>query len=143
MTWHTGRLIDHIHLRARNFANTRHFYAAVLESLGIRIEQSGEGWFQVDELFVDAADAKTPPTHIHLAFQARDREMVDAFYSAAISAGGTDNGPPGERHYHPGYYGAFVLDPDGNNIEAVFHGPVRRSAASVELDPVAPEVTRP
>ena len=58
---------------------------------------------------------------------------------AALQAGGTDNGPPGERHYHPGYYGAFVLDPDGNNIEAVFHGPVRRSAASVELDPIAPE----
>lgn len=143
MTWHTGRLIDHVHLRARNFANTRHFYAAVLEVLGIGIEQSGEGWFQVDELFVDAADAKTIPTHVHLAFQARDRAMVDAFYQAALIAGGTDNGPPGERHYHPGYYGAFVLDPDGNNIEAVFHGPVRRSAASVELDPITPEVTRP
>lgn len=135
MTWHTGRLIDHVHLRANNFANTRHFYAAVLGVLGIRIEQSGDGWFQVDELFVDAADAKTIPTHIHLAFQARDRAMVDAFYRAALVAGGRDNGPPGERRYHPGYYGAFVLDPDGNNIEAVFHGPVRRSADSVRLDP--------
>lgn len=139
MTWHTGRLIDHIHLRAQNFVITRHFYTAVLKVLGIRIEQSGEGWFQVDELFVDAADARTVPTHVHLAFQAKDRDTVDAFYRAALAAGGRDNGAPGERHYHPGYYGAFVLDPDGNNIEAVFHGPVRRSAASVELDPIAPE----
>jgi catechol 2,3-dioxygenase-like lactoylglutathione lyase family enzyme len=135
MTWHTGRLIDHVHLRARNFVATRHFYTAVLGVLGLRIDQSGEGWFQVDELFVDAADARTIPTHIHLAFQARDRAMVDAFYKTALAAGGKDNGAPGERHYHPGYYAAFVLDPDGNNIEAVFHGPVQRSAASVELNP--------
>lgn len=134
MTWHTGRLIDHIHLRARNFINTRYFYEQVLAALGSRITTQGEGWFQVDELFVDAADAKTVPTHIHLAFQARDRAMVDAFHQAALSAGGTDNGAPGERHYHPGYYGAFVLDPDGNNIEAVFHGESTRSAASVEIE---------
>ncbi|WP_332688345.1 VOC family protein [Devosia sp.] len=135
MTWHTGRLIDHVHLRAKNFIATRHFYTAVLGVLGLKIDQSGEGWFQVDELFVDAADARTIPTHVHLAFQARDRAMVDAFYKTALAAGGRDNGKPGERHYHPGYYGAFVLDPDGNNIEAVFHGPVQRSAASVELNP--------
>lgn len=134
MTWHTGRLIDHVHLRARNFTNTRYFYETVLAVLGARIDQQGEGWFQVDELFVDAADARTIPTHIHLAFQARDRAMVDAFYKAALAAGGTDNGSPGERHYHPGYYGAFVLDPDGNNIEAVFHGETRRSATSVEIE---------
>ncbi|WP_256061266.1 VOC family protein, partial [Klebsiella pneumoniae] len=54
----------------------------------------------------------------HLAFQARDRDMVDAFYHAALTHGGRDNGAPGERHYHPGYYAAFVLDPQGNNIEA-------------------------
>lgn len=143
MTWHTGRLIDHVHLRVKNVANTRHFYAAALGALGVRIEQSGDGWFQVDELFVDAADAKTIPTHIHLAFQARDRAMVDAFYRAALEAGGTDNGPPGERHYHPGYYGAFVLDPDGNNIEAVFHGPVKRSAASVEMNPITSDIALP
>ena len=143
MTWHAGRLIDHIHLRARNFASTRYFYAAVLETLGLRIDQSGDGWFQVDELFVDAADARTIPTHVHLAFQARDRAMVDAFYQAALTHGGTDNGAPGERHYHPGYYACFVLDPDGNNIEAVFHGPVKRSAESVRLDPMTDAVERP
>jgi catechol 2,3-dioxygenase-like lactoylglutathione lyase family enzyme len=137
MTWHAGRLIDHVHLRARNFANTRFFYQQVLATLGISIEVSGEGWFQIDELFVDAADARTTATHVHLAFQAKDRGMVDAFYQAALRAGGTDNGPPGERHYHPGYYACFVLDPDGNNIEAVFHGPVKRSAASVEMEPLS------
>lgn len=136
MTWHTGRLIDHVHLRARNFTNMRYFYEKVLATLGARIEQQGESWFQVDELFVDAADARTVPTHVHLAFQAKDRAMVDAFYKAALAAGGTDNGRPGERHYHPGYYGAFVLDPDGNNIEAVFHGETKRSAESVEIEPI-------
>ena len=135
MSWHTGRLIDHVHLRARNFASTRYFYEKVLAVLGIPFSASGEGWFQADELFVDAADARTIPTHVHLAFQARDRATVDAFHKAALAAGGRDNGKPGERHYHPGYYAAFVLDPDGNNIEAVFHGPVKRSAESVRMDP--------
>jgi catechol 2,3-dioxygenase-like lactoylglutathione lyase family enzyme len=138
MTWHTGRLIDHVHLRARNFIVTRYFYTEVLATLGIKIEQSGRDWFQVDELFVDAANARTVPTHVHLAFQARDRDMVDAFYKAALKSGGTSNGPPGERDYHPGYYAAFVLDPDGNNIEAVCHGPVRRSAESVEFNSATP-----
>ena len=135
MAYHTGRLIDHVHLRAKNFANTRYFYEAVLKVLDIPITARGEGWFQVDELFVDGADARTTPTHIHLAFQAGDRATVDAFHEAALKAGGTDNGPPGERHYHPGYYACFVLDPDGNNIEAVFHGPNTRSAASVTIEP--------
>ena len=76
MTWHAGRLIDHIHLRAHNFVNTRFFYEQALAALGIRIEQKGEGWFQVDELFVDAADARTVPTHVHLAFQAKDRAAL-------------------------------------------------------------------
>jgi catechol 2,3-dioxygenase-like lactoylglutathione lyase family enzyme len=79
---------------------------------------------------------KGPPeaiSHIHLAFQAADRAMVDRWYEAGLAAGGTDNGAPGERDYHPGYYGAFLLDPDGNNVEAVFHGPAERSAASVEV----------
>ena len=136
MTWHVGRLIDHVHLRARDFAAARRFYQAVLATLGRPIEQGGENWFQVDELFVDGAEAGAPPTHIHLAFQTRDRQTVDAFYEAALAAGGRDNGAPGERSYHPGYYACFVLDPDGNNIEAVFHGPAIRSAESVELEPL-------
>lgn len=138
MTWHTGRLIDHVHLRARDFPKARTFYQAVAEALGFTIESQGEDWLQLDELYVDAAarePAASTPTHVHLAFQAKDIEMVDAFYQAALAAGGTDNGAPGERPYHPGYYGAFVLDPDGNNIEAVYHGPSTRSAASVEIEP--------
>ena len=59
--------------------------------------------------------------------------MVDRFYREALAAGGRDNGAPGERPYHPGYYAAFVLDPDGNNIEAVHHGPANRSAGSVKI----------
>jgi len=69
----------------------------------------------------------------HIAFQARDRATVEAFYNAALAAGGKDNGAPGERPYHPGYYAAFVLDPDGNNIEAVYHGEAKRSAPSVHI----------
>ena len=133
MQFHTGRLIDHVHLRARNITNTRYFYEKVLTVLGIPITAKGDGWFQVDELFVDAADARTVPSHVHLAFQAKDRPTVDAFYQAALANGGTDNGAPGERPYHPGYYAAFVLDPDGNNVEVVYHGAARRSAPSVRI----------
>lgn len=135
MTWHTGRLIDHVHLRAHDIAVTRRFYEAVADVLGFRIEQSGDDWFQLDELYINTADAETTPTHVHLAFQAKDRAMVDAFYKAALAAGGMDNGAPGERPYHYGYYGAFVFDPDGNNIEAVFHGPATRSTDAVVITP--------
>ena len=135
MTWHTGRLIDHVHLRARNFEAMKRFYEAVLTALEIPVSASGDGWLQIDELYIDSVDPGSPPSSVHLAFQARDHEMVQAFYRVALAAGGTDNGGPGERHYHPGYYAAFVLDPDGNNIEAVFHGPSKRSAASVEIEP--------
>jgi len=137
MTWHFGRLIDHVHLRAKDLQKSKAFYAGALKPLGIPIAAFGNDWFQADELFVSSADPDGPPTHVHLAFQAKDRETVDAFYAAAMAAGGTDNGKPGERDYHPGYYAAFVLDPDGNNIEAVYHGPSRRSAASVAIEPGA------
>lgn len=136
MTFHRGRLIDHVHLRAKDFAATRRFYEAVAAVLGIPITHSGEGWLALDELYIDAADARTVPTHVHLAFQAEDRAKVDAFHKAALAAGGTDNGKPGERSYHPGYYAAYVLDPDGNNVEAVFHGLNKRSAASVEIEAI-------
>jgi catechol 2,3-dioxygenase-like lactoylglutathione lyase family enzyme len=134
MTFHRGRLIDHVHLRAKDFAKTKKFYEAIAAVLGVKIEPSGQTYMGMDEIWIDAADAQTIPTHVHLAFQAEDEAQVKAFYAAALKAGGTDNGPPGERKYHPGYYAAFVLDPDGNNIEAVFHGPSRRSARSVEIE---------
>jgi catechol 2,3-dioxygenase-like lactoylglutathione lyase family enzyme len=72
-------------------------------------------------------------SRVHLAFQARSEVDVRAFHAQAVAAGGRDNGAPGPRDYHPGYYAAFVLDPDGNNIEVVWHGPHRRSAESVVI----------
>ncbi|HET9204737.1 MAG TPA: VOC family protein [Burkholderiaceae bacterium] len=134
MEFHRGRLIDHVHLRVKDVEASKRFYRAVFESLGLRgIVQDGEGWFQADELYVDRADG--PLSRVHLAFQAADRDTVHAFHKAALAAGGRDNGGPGERAYHPGYFGAFAFDPDGNNIEAVFHGPAQRSAASVVVTP--------
>jgi catechol 2,3-dioxygenase-like lactoylglutathione lyase family enzyme len=134
---HRGRLIDHIQLVVKDLSASQNFYAAVLEVLDIPIGGSGEGFFWADELFVstresDAAQGVLTGRH-HLAFQARDEAMVDAFYIAALGNGGKDNGKPGERPYHPGYYAAFVLDPDGNNIEAVYHGKAKRSAPSVKV----------
>ena len=82
----------------------------------------------------DLAAARRPTGRCHLAFQAKDRAMVDAFHAAGLTAGGRDNGAPGERPYHPGYYAAFLLDPDGNNVEAVYHGEARKSADSVVVE---------
>ncbi|MDB5528751.1 MAG: hypothetical protein JWR51_1854 [Devosia sp.] len=135
MTFHRGRLIDHVHLRAKDLAASKRFYEGALAVLDLEIQASNDEFFYLDELFISTADAETPPTHVHLAFQAKDRATVDAFYKAALAAGGKDNGGPGERFYHPGYYAAFVFDPDGNNIEAVYHGPSTRSAESVQFDP--------
>lgn len=134
---HRGRLIDHIQLVVRDLSASRAFYAAILDVLGVPMGGSSEEYFWADELFVstaesDAAQGRLTGRH-HLAFQAQDRAMVDAFYRAALDHGGKDNGAPGERPYHPGYYAAFVLDPDGNNIEAVHHGDAVRSAASVRI----------
>ncbi|MER8392339.1 VOC family protein [Mesorhizobium sp. M1340] len=137
MELHRGRLIDHLQLVVRDLKASRRFYEAVLNVLGIPIGGAGEDYFWADELFISSPDSpaalgKLTGRH-HLAFQAKDRAMVDAFYKAGLEAGGTDNGGPGERSYHPGYYAAFLLDPDGNNIEAVHHGPAKRSADSVKI----------
>lgn len=134
MRIHTGRLIDHIHLITDHFDDAHRFYRAVLGALGRDIEGVREGAFWCDELYVSTPEAATRgKTHIHLAFQAADRAMVDAFHAAGRAAGGIDGGAPGERDYHPGYYGAFLRDPDGNNVEAVFHGPAERSADAVTI----------
>ena len=137
MELHRGRLIDHIQLVVADLAESRRFYEAILSVVGVPIGGSADDFFWADELFVSSADSiaaagKLTGRH-HLAFQAKDRETVDAFHKAGLAAGGKDNGEPGERPYHPGYYAAFLLDPDGNNIEAVFHGDAERSAASVEI----------
>ena len=138
MELHRGRLIDHIQLVVADVGASRRFYEAVFEVLEIPIGGSADTHFWFDELFVSspdspAAEGKLTGRH-HLAFQARDGATVDAFYKAGLAAGGRDNGAPGVRaNYHPGYYAAFLLDPDGNNIEAVFHGEAERSAPSVEI----------
>jgi catechol 2,3-dioxygenase-like lactoylglutathione lyase family enzyme len=134
---HRGRLIDHVQLVVRDLEASRAFYDAVLDVLQVPMGGEGDGFFWADEFCVSTADSEaaqgklTGPTHV--AFQAADRAMVDAFHKAALAHGGKDNGAPGERAYHPGYYAAFVRDPDGNNIEAVYHGEGKRSAASVKV----------
>jgi catechol 2,3-dioxygenase-like lactoylglutathione lyase family enzyme len=131
--YHLGRLLDHVHLRVADLEASKRFYEAVLGSLGRELTWTGEEAFAADELFVSADGA--PTSGLHLAFQAPDHETVHRFHEAALAAGGRDNGAPGERGYHPGYYAAYVLDPDGTNVEAVVHGPAERSAASVVVRP--------
>lgn len=136
---HRGRLIDHIGMVVRDLSASKTFYAAIFDALNVPMGGEGDGFFWADELFVSTAESEVVQGEgqltgrHHLAFQARDRAMVDAFYDTALAHGGTDNGAPGERSYHPGYYAAFVLDPDGNNIEAVYHGEAIRSSASVRI----------
>src|SRR5687768_6799470 len=136
---HRGRLIDHIQLVVRDLSAARRFYTGIFESLKIPIGGTADDYFWADELFISTSDSKAAQGQLtgrhHLAFQAESRDMVDSFYKAALANGGTDNGSPGERaQYHPGYYAAFVLDPDGNNIEAVYHGEAERSAPSVRIN---------
>jgi len=132
-----GRLIDHVQLVVKDITASRRFYEAVLKVLGVPIGGKAEDYFWADELFISSADSKTAQGKLtgrhHLAFQAADRAAVNAFHEAGLQNGGIDNGAPGERPYHPGYYAAFALDPDGNNIEAVHHGEAKRSAASVTI----------
>jgi len=134
MQYHRGRLVDHVHLRVTDLRASKRFYRALLESLG-RAQgiREGEDFFNADELWIDEADG--PVSRVHLAFQADSPAQVRAFHAAALRAGGRDHGAPGERSYHPGYYAAFVLDPDGNNIEAVHHGPAKKSAESIVITP--------
>ncbi|KAF0132673.1 MAG: Glyoxalase/bleomycin resistance protein/dioxygenase [Xanthobacteraceae bacterium] len=134
---HRGRLIDHIQLVVKDLAASRRFYDAVLAALDIPLGGEADDYFGVDELFISSADSKAAQGHLtgrhHLAFQAKDRATVDAFHKAGLAAGAKDNGAPGIRAYHPGYYAAFLIDPDGNNIEAVYHGEHTRSAPSVKI----------
>jgi catechol 2,3-dioxygenase-like lactoylglutathione lyase family enzyme len=118
-------MIDHMGIRVTDRERSKAFYVAAFEPLGYKMVMDGQ-WgtgFGVHKPDFWLADGK-PNDHIHVAVKAESRAAVDAFYQAAIAAGGTDNGPPGIRaHYHPNYYGAFVRDPDGHNIEAVCHKP--------------------
>lgn len=136
-TLHRGRLIDHIQLVVTDLAASYRFYRAVLEVLGIPIGGKSDDFFWADELVVSSTTSPAAQGastgRCHLAFQAPNEAVVMAFYEAALAHGGKDNGAPGLRPYHPDYYAAFVLDPDGINIEAVYHGPAKRSAASIEV----------
>jgi catechol 2,3-dioxygenase-like lactoylglutathione lyase family enzyme len=138
MELHRGRLIDHVQLVVRDIAASKRFYKTVFGVLGIPLGGEADDHVWADELFISTAQSPAAlgelTGRIHLAFQGKDRETVHRFHAAALAAGGRDNGAPGERAYHPGYYGAFVLDPDGNNIEVVYHGPARKSAESVKIE---------
>ncbi len=124
-------MLDHIGLEVTDFARSKAFYEQALEPLGIRLlmepVEGSAGFGSETEhgpkpyFWVNARE-RPAVISAHVAFSAPDTPTVDAFHAAALAAGGSDNGAPGRRpHYHPGYYGAFVLDPDGNNVEAVCH----------------------
>jgi catechol 2,3-dioxygenase-like lactoylglutathione lyase family enzyme len=120
-------MIDHTGVTESDVAKSKVFYSAALGPLGYAIimefeDAVGLGVPPKPDFWIGKAKAGMPP--IHVAFRAETRAHVDAFYKAAMAAGGRDNGAPGLRpHYHANYYGAFVLDPDGHDIEAVCHGP--------------------
>jgi catechol 2,3-dioxygenase-like lactoylglutathione lyase family enzyme len=126
-------VIDHTGLNVSDFRKSKAFYVAALAPLGYQVMMEfpadvvpqgamGMGVPPKPDFWVGGGTPNSPP--LHIAFRAANRAQVDAFYKAAMAAGGRDNGPPGLRpHYHPNYYGAFVLDPDGHNIEAVCHDP--------------------
>jgi catechol 2,3-dioxygenase-like lactoylglutathione lyase family enzyme len=125
-----GGCIDHVWLRVRDVAASKQFYETIATGLGFRLRTQAPTYahFRADlgSLTVTPPDeswsARRPLTeNIHLAFPAPDRATVDEFHRIALAAGYRDNGPPGERRYHAGYYGAYVLDPDSHNVEAVVH----------------------
>jgi catechol 2,3-dioxygenase-like lactoylglutathione lyase family enzyme len=120
-------ILDHIGLAVRDFSKSTTFFRRALAPLGIQTVLEGEGWAMLGkdgrpEFWIGVHGI--PPGPIHIAFAAENREQVREFHRAALAAGGRDNGAPGVRaKYHPDYYGAFVFDPDGHNIEAVCHQP--------------------
>jgi catechol 2,3-dioxygenase-like lactoylglutathione lyase family enzyme len=127
-------MIDHIGFAVSNMERSKTFYVDALKPLGIAVvmevtaEQTGAdahaGFGKGNKAFFWIGGGPKPKGGTHIAFAAPTRADVDAFYRAALAAGGRDNGPPGLRpHYHPDYYGAFVFDPDGNNIEAACRRP--------------------
>jgi catechol 2,3-dioxygenase-like lactoylglutathione lyase family enzyme len=117
-----GRVIDHLWIRVADLQASKEFYALVASYGGFRLNRERPDRVQFtspDDSF--SVVSGEPTENLHLAFETHDNDTVDAFHRELTAAGFRDNGPPGERHYHPGYYGAFVLDPDGNNVEVVNH----------------------
>ena len=125
--WEVWVVLDHVGVPVSDFEQSKRFYAAALSPLGYElimepsVDAAGFGQSGKPDFWISQGE---PGQAFHIAFAADDCATVDAFHEAAIAAGGRDNGAPGLRpEYHPSYYGAFVFDPDGNNIEAVSHGP--------------------
>ena len=122
-------MLDHMGFEVSDYERSKAFYTDALKPLGLELLMEpapGAGGFglPVDQkpFFWISGRGHPAVSGVHVAFEAPSTEVVDAFYAAALAAGGQDNGAPGKREiYHPGYYGAYVLDPDGNNVEAVFH----------------------
>jgi len=123
-------MFDHVKFGVTDFAASKAFFLKALEPLGVVVVGEGPPTYGVElcqpkgkvSLVLYQTDEK--PAHLHVAFMARNRKQVEAFYRAALDAGGKDNGPPGLRpHYHANYYAAFVIGPDGHNIEMVCHEP--------------------
>jgi len=126
-------MIDHISMRVTDIERAAEFYAAALAPLGYEVVMRFPGYVGLGaggkpDFWLTATDKAINPTHIAFAC---DRSTVTAFHAAAVAAGGTDNGAPGPRaDYHPNYFGAFILDFDGNNVEAVCHAPAKAAAKS-------------
>ena len=112
MKFHLGRLIDHVQIVVSDLVASKRFYRAVLQSLGRELSGEGDGYFFADEIFVSEVDDTSSVTHVHLAFQAADRDAVQRFHAAAVAAGGRNNGAPGERHprsYRPAVLAEGIL----------------------------------
>lgn len=123
-------MFDHVKFGASDYAASKAFFLKALEPLGVVAGSEGPPSYGVELYRPDSkaslciCQAEQKPAHLHLAFTAENRRQVEAFYRAALEAGGKDNGPPGLRpHYHANYYAAFVIGPDGHNIEVVCHEP--------------------
>lgn len=122
-------MFDHVKFGVSDYAASRHFFLRALEPIGVVVVSEGVPTYGVElcqaqggEVSLCLFQTAEKPAHLHLAFRAENRQQVDAFYRAALGAGGQDNGAPGLRpHYHPNYYAAFVTAPDGHNIEVVCH----------------------
>jgi len=121
-------MFDHVKFGVSNYAVSKAFYLKALGPLGVEVGSEGQPSYGIELIRPNVKatlclfETKEKPAHLHVAFAAESREQVDAFYRAALEAGGKDNGPPGLRpKYHANYYAAFVIDPDGHNIEAVCH----------------------
>jgi catechol 2,3-dioxygenase-like lactoylglutathione lyase family enzyme len=123
-------MFDHVKFGVSDYAASKAFYLKTLEPLGVVVVSEGNPAYGVElaqptgKSSLCLFETRQKPAHLHVAFMADTRQQVDAFYRAALEAGGKDNGAPGLRpNYHPNYYAAFVIDPDGHNIEAVCHEP--------------------